>query len=331
MQRIAALPALLQVFACALLTWSTFAWPAPASAQSVTGQRTIITARWVEEWDPRSQRWVKVDESEALAEHRSDEDRRARWGGMPRVGFEPQTQQPGFGTVRSGLDTALAQYGPFLVLSQERAAIVGSTDAASPAQFDAMIQDFPGLKTLDMVEAPGTSHDIANLAVGRRIRAHGIATHVPSYGSVRSGAVELFLAGAQRSVDQGAWFAVHSWIDNYGREPEDFAPNDPANRLYLDYYKEMGMSDARAAEFYAMTNSVPHHSAKWLRADEMRAWIRLEAPASPGPDATARSPAFAAHWDVSNPSLSPAIGYLDVTKVNLASLETFRAQPFLDS
>jgi hypothetical protein len=128
-----------------------------------------------------------------------------------------------------------------------------------------------------MVEAPGTSNDIANLALGRRIRAAGIETHVPRGGSVRSGAVELFLAGTRRTIADGAQFAVHAWLDNYGREPGDFAADDPANRLYLDYYAEMGMSEARARDFYAMTNSVPHRSARWLSPEEMRGWIAPEA------------------------------------------------------
>jgi hypothetical protein len=170
----------------------------------------------------------------------------------------------------------LAQYGPFIVIDAGRAAIIGSTDSISPHHFDAMLRDFPQISVLEMVEAPGTSNDIANLAVGRRIRAAGLNTLVPVGGSVRSGAVELFLAGAIRTVEEGAQFAVHSWLDNHGREPDDFAADHPANRLYLDYYVEMGMSEARAREFYAMTNSVPHASARWLVADDMRFWLRPE-------------------------------------------------------
>ena len=87
-----------------------------------------------------------------------------------------------------------------------------------------------------MVEAPGTDNDIANLAVGRRIRAAGLATYVPRGGSVRSGAVELFLAGVERQIDDGAEFAVHSWLDNHGREANDFAADDPAHRLWSKVY-----------------------------------------------------------------------------------------------
>ena len=89
----------------------------------------------------------------------------------------------------------IAQYGPFRVLDDRRVALVGETDASTPGYFRAMMRDFPALEQLDMVECPGTRDDRANLAVGRMIRAAGLVTHVPAIGSVRSGAVELFLAG----------------------------------------------------------------------------------------------------------------------------------------
>ncbi|MDP7326297.1 MAG: alpha/beta hydrolase [Qipengyuania citrea] len=166
----------------------------------------------------------------------------------------------------------VAQYGPFRVLDDRRVALVGETDATTPGYFRAMMRDFPDLEQLDMVECPGTRDDRANLQVGRMIRAAGLVTHVPAVGSVRSGAVELFLAGVERDIAQGAEFAVHSWMDAYGREADDFAMHAQENRQYLDYYREMGMSAEQARSFYAFTNSVPHARALWLDASDMRRW-----------------------------------------------------------
>lgn len=164
----------------------------------------------------------------------------------------------------------IARFGPFLVLDQRRVALLGETDRATPAAFAAMLRDFPGLAQIDMVECPGTQDDIANMKLGRMIRAARLVTHVPTNGSVRSGAVELFLAGVERDISDGAEFAVHSWRDDYGREASDFAADAPENRKYLAYYHEMGMSERRARAFYDFTNSVPHRSARWLGARDMR-------------------------------------------------------------
>lgn len=169
-----------------------------------------------------------------------------------------------------------AAYGPFRVLGEDRAALVEVTDAASPQAFAAMLRDHPGIATIEMIECPGTEDDLANLRLGRMIRENGIATHVPAGGSVRSGGVELFLAGARRIADPGAEFAVHSWMDDTGLEPDDYAAGAPENRRYIDYYRQMGMSPIEAEAFYAMTNSVPFESARWLGAGEMGLWVRLD-------------------------------------------------------
>lgn len=170
----------------------------------------------------------------------------------------------------------IAAYGPFRVLDAGRAALVDVTDERSPAAFAALLRAYPGVSLVEMIDCPGTDDDRANLALGRMIRARGIATHVPAGGSVRSGAVELFLAGARRIADPGAEFAVHAWADEDGMEPEDFAADAPENRLYLDYYREMGMSPSEAGAFYAMTNSVPNADAKWLTAADLGRWVRLD-------------------------------------------------------
>ncbi|MBW8785639.1 MAG: alpha/beta hydrolase [Novosphingobium sp.] len=169
----------------------------------------------------------------------------------------------------------IAAYGPFRVLDRGHVALVDTTDARSPGAFASMLHDYPAIATLELIECPGTDDDRANLQLGRMIHAHGLSTHVPSGGSVRSGAVELFIAGVHHRAELGAEFAVHAWADENGREPADYRPDAPENRAYLDYYREMGMSAAQAQAFYAMTNSVPNAQAKWLGPAELGKWVAL--------------------------------------------------------
>ena len=94
--------------------------------------------------------------------------------------------------------------------------------------------------------------------------------------SVRSGEVELFLAGAQRRAAPSAEFAGHSWRDADGLEARDFPASDPVNRAYLAYYREMGLSEAQAQAFYAMTNAVPHDEARWLDPRELATYAPID-------------------------------------------------------
>lgn len=180
------------------------------------------------------------------------------------------------GNAPAAIPQGIARFGPFRVLDSTRAAMVDVTDSDSPAQFGAMMLAHPDIEVLEMIECPGTEDDRANLKLGRMIRAHGLTTHVPAGGSVRSGGVELFLAGKRRIADPGSEFAVHAWADVDGHEPTDYAEGAPENRAYVDYYIEMGMPEVRARAFYAMTNSVPNADAKWLTAGDMGKWVVLD-------------------------------------------------------
>lgn len=169
-----------------------------------------------------------------------------------------------------------SHYGPFRVVAHDRAELDGSISTETPQQFRALLNAYPEIRQIDFVECPGTDDDEANLAVARMIRKAGIATYVPSGGSVRSGGVELFLAGARRRADPEAEFAVHSWVDEDGMEPDDFAESDAVNQEYVRYYREMGMSEANARAFYAATNSVPHDDALYLKPVEIAAYLPFD-------------------------------------------------------
>ncbi|NCP15001.1 MAG: alpha/beta hydrolase [Sphingomonadales bacterium] len=257
------------------------------AALAQSGARLVERVTWVEEWNPATQAWVRVDDSAAsvtsaaFAPTASTILTRGESVTITETVHHEPTRFIANASRLPANRAGIARFGPFRVIDATRAALVASTDAVSPQAFAAMLAAYPGLQVIVFADAPGTSHDLANLRLGRAIRAAGLATHVPAGGSARSGAVELFLAGTRRTMDPGALFAVHSWRDEAGREPDDFAPDAPENRLYLDYYAEMGMSDAEARAFYTMTNSVPHAAALWLEGSDMARWIAPAVPRAP--------------------------------------------------
>jgi hypothetical protein len=165
--------------------------------------------------------------------------------------------------------TPIASFGPFHVISADRVEMIGTVDSRTPAQFAAMMRRYPNLATMVMVECPGSIDERANHALARAVRAAGLDTVVPNGGSVRSGAVDLFLAGVHRRAAPGAEFGVHSWRDEDGLEADDFAANDPVHAEYINYYRSMGLSDETARRFYALTNSVSFEDVRVLSARQM--------------------------------------------------------------
>jgi hypothetical protein len=164
---------------------------------------------------------------------------------------------------------APARFGPFVVISPKTVQMDGITDAATPDQFRRLLALYPGISRIEMIDCPGTENDDANLAVARMIRRAGIATHVPASGSIRSGAIELFLAGLRRSYDRGAEFGVHSWQDEDGREARDVPANDPVNIAYINYYQEIGLPRQTAREFYAFTNQTAFDNIHYMTESEL--------------------------------------------------------------
>lgn len=225
---------------CALLLDGVCA--APAAAQEVS-TRTYV--------DSHGTTWTEVTTTQTVLEVPRGQRIAAAIAGLPR-------------------------FGPFVVIDGAHAALVGEVDSQSPAQFRQLLAAHPGVRVLELVDCPGTVDDGANLALGRLIRSRGIATDVPSGGSVRSGGLELFVAGATRRAAPDAEFGVHAWKDKNGRQPGDFAPDAPANQLYLDYYREMGLAEEEAQGLYALTNSVSNEQMLWLRTRDLRPYVVIE-------------------------------------------------------
>lgn len=176
--------------------------------------------------------------------------------------FEPETRA-------TPASATYGQYGPFRVIAPDTVEMTGTVDSYTPALFRQMLSQHPGIRRIEMLDCDGSVDEEANLRLARMIRRAGISTNVPAHGSVRSGAVELFLAGITRTADPAAEFIVHSWMDEDGRQAGDYPASDPVHAEYLDYYAEMGVPLPTAKAFYALTNSVPFSEQLRLSRGDM--------------------------------------------------------------
>jgi hypothetical protein len=170
----------------------------------------------------------------------------------------------------------LYAFGPFAVMSDRKARLIGVTDSRTPAAFLRMLQTYPQIRELEMIDCPGTVDDIANLRLGRLIRARGLATIVPSGGSIRSGTIELFLAGAFRYAAENADIVVHAWHAEDGSGPDLIEMNGATDLAYLQFYQDMGLSSQQARAFYALTSSVPSSASRRLSVADIEQFIHLD-------------------------------------------------------
>lgn len=113
---------------------------------------------------------------------------------------------------------------------------------------------------------PGSDGD-ANLLAGRTLKKAGVTTIMEAGGMIASGGTDLFLGGLERIVEEGACIGVHSWADDDERRlPKDIPRDDREHKIYLDYYRDVGIPET----FYWFTlNAAPAEGMHWMSRDEI--------------------------------------------------------------
>jgi len=104
-----------------------------------------------------------------------------------------------------------------------------------------LIKDHPEVKTIVMVNVPGSIDDVSNLEASRLIRKAGLNTHVPKGGMIASGGVDFFCAGVKRTAHPESTIGVHSWAGDGVSNANSLPKDHPEHQKYLDYYEEMNI------------------------------------------------------------------------------------------
>lgn len=131
----------------------------------------------------------------------------------------------------------------------------GSTNGSSVSQVGRFLDDNPGVETLVFKWMQGTSDADRNLLIARKIRKRNLHTHLDKNSFIASGALDLFLAGTQRTMECGARVGVHSWSAGPNYHPAKIG-HDPRQKLQEKYLRDMGIDPA----FYVFTReaALPH-------------------------------------------------------------------------
>jgi len=128
-----------------------------------------------------------------------------------------------------------------------------------------LLEKHPHVKTIVMEQVAGSIDDEVNLLASRKIREHGLATHIPTDGMVASGGTDMFLAGVKRTIEDGAMLGVHAWADEV-KTARQYKKTDQVHELYLQYYREMNIPES----FYWYTlDAAPADDILWMSASDI--------------------------------------------------------------
>ena len=95
----------------------------------------------------------------------------------------------------------------------DTAVCMGTIGVTTPARIMRMLLDSPKVRTLVLLDVPGSMDDESSMRACRLIHKHSLATHVPADGEIASGGVDMFCAGVHRTVEAGC----HDWCAQLGR------------------------------------------------------------------------------------------------------------------
>lgn len=131
----------------------------------------------------------------------------------------------------------------------------GLISGKTPGQVYKIFAEHPNIDTIEMVNAPGSIDDHANLEIAAWVAEKDLTTKIGRYGFIASGGTDFFLAGAERIVVNGAEIGVHSWASGDGTAI-DFPRGDESHQPYIDYYKSVGFTTSESEDFYYFTIEV---------------------------------------------------------------------------
>lgn len=145
--------------------------------------------------------------------------------------------------------------GDILYMSKE-------INSQTPDQLKNIITNNPQIQTIVMLDVPGSLDDEANFPMAYWVREQGLHTRLESTSHIASGGVDFFLAGVNRSMQDGAMMGVHSWSDGTS-QAKDIPRDDQSHEMNRKYIEDMLGDDefywytiyaAPADDIYYMTN-----------------------------------------------------------------------------
>jgi len=139
----------------------------------------------------------------------------------------------------------------------------GEINSKTLGQFEEIIAAHPDISLLVEGVVPGSMDDDTMIALAYRVRELGISTHLGANSEIYSGGVDLFLAGVNRTMEQGAKIGVHSWSDPF-KDAKDYPRSSPEHKQNRKYIEDMLGDDA----FYWFTIYAAPGDGMKLMSDE---------------------------------------------------------------
>lgn len=169
-----------------------------------------------------------------------------------------------------------------LSVQGDRLYMMGLLNSKTFDQMQETINANPQVNTLVFTAMPGSIDDEVTFEMGRWLRSKNLDTHLTAKSVISSGAVDLFLSGTNRTMENGAQIGVHSWADG-SKEAADYPRDSEEHALNLNYIVDMGVD----GDFYWFTiYEAPADAISWMDTADVVKYGLITAPIISGDTST---------------------------------------------
>jgi hypothetical protein len=184
--------------------------------------------------------------------------------------IEKAETEAGEEVVKEPTPLVLKKYGNFasdenisIKVKGEEAYINGEINTGALAIFKQMLSENPQVTTIVQGDMPGSADDNEMIALAYYVREKGLNTKLLADSAIASGGTDLFIAGVERTMEQGATIGVHSWKDQDGKDAADYPKESSEHDENVDYVNDMlGSEDFYWFTIYAAEADDMHQMTK---------------------------------------------------------------------
>lgn len=160
----------------------------------------------------------------------------------------------------------------FFEIKGHEAYLNGGLGTRTYHQLKDIIANHSEVKTIVFGHIKGSLNDAVNMHTGRILREAGLNTKVLTDSDIASGGVDLFCAGVERIVEEGAKIGIHSWCCIGDLTAIEVPREHPAHKYQIEYFS-MCLGDELGTDFYFNTlEAAPFDGIHWMTIDEIKKW-----------------------------------------------------------
>lgn len=157
------------------------------------------------------------------------------------------------------------------IIKQDKAYMYGVIGAGIVNSVTELTTKHSKVKTIVLVNVPGSMDDDSNLKASLMVYDKGLNTELLANSDIASGGVDFFLAGNSRTLADGAKLGVHSWGGDDGVIATDLPKDHQEHKPYIQYYQHI--KQYKPSDFYFFTlEAAPAESIHYMSAEELTKW-----------------------------------------------------------